>query len=133
MLLFIFKAGEALDQHHARSSYRWCENFHRIFGGPRGGFFKDFNGRDFLNSHGVFGAILKIDGSTLIVKGNNNTEQIVLVADTTTIRRGHDAITLSDLKPDARVIIIGSPNTQGQIEAKFIRVFDTPGSTKTSP
>jgi len=131
-LLFIFKAGEALGEHKARFSYRWGENYHRIFGGPRGGLFKDFNGRDFLNSHGLFGTILKIDGTTVMVKSNGNTEQAVLVATTTAIRRGRDAITPADLKPDMRIIIIGAPNNQGQIEAKFIRVFDAPTSATTS-
>lgn len=123
-LLFIFKAGEALGEHKARFSYRWGKNYHRIFGDPRGRLFRDFNGRDFLNSHGLFGTILKIDGATLIIKNNADTEQVALVATTTTIRRGRATIALPDIKPDMRVIVIGSPNAQGQIEAKFIRVFE---------
>lgn len=132
-ILFIFKTGEALGERKARFSYRWGENYHRIFGGPRGGFFKDFSGRDFLNSHGVFGVILKADNATMIVKSNADVEQSVLVSDATTIRRGRTAAVRSDLTPDARVIVIGSPNAQGQIEAKFIRVFDAPASSPTPP
>ena len=123
-LLFVFKAGEALGEHNARFSYRWGENYHRIFGGPRSGFFKDFSGSDFLSSHGVFGVVLKIDGATMIVKNKFDTEQSVLISDATTIRRGRAAAAIGDIKPDSRVIIIGAPNDQGQIGAKFIRVFD---------
>ena len=50
----------------------------------------------------------------------------MLISDATTIRRGRTAATRADLALDKRVIVIGSPNTQGQIEAKFIRVFDAP-------
>ena len=32
-------------------------------------------------------------------------------------------ITTNDLKLDDFVVVIGTPNTQGQIEAKFIRVM----------
>ena len=131
-LLFIFQAGEALGERKARFSYRWGENYHRIFGGPRGGFFKDFNSRDFLNSHGVFGVILTIDGAAMVVKSNADIEQSVLISPATTIRRGRTAATRADLVPDTRVIVIGSPNAQGQVEAKFIRVFDAPAASAAS-
>lgn len=131
--LLIFKTGEFIGEHNARFSYRWGENYHRIFGGPSGGFFKDFSGRNFLASHGVFGIILTVDGKTLIVKGNGAMEQAVLVSDATVIRRGRDSIARSDLKPDQRIIVIGVPDTQGRILAKFIRVFDGTAQTQKNP
>lgn len=132
-LLFIFKTGEAIGKHKARFSYRWAETYHRIFGDLRSGFFKDFNGRDFLNSHGIFGVILKSDGAVMIVKSNADREQSVLISPATTIRRGRTAATRADLVPDTRVIVIGSPNVHGQIEAKFIRVFDAPAVSQRTP
>jgi len=41
------------------------------------------------------------------------------------VRRGRDTIKVQDMKPNDQVVVFGSPTTStGQIEAKFIRVFD---------
>lgn len=121
--LLIFQAGIFVGYRKAGFSYRWAENYHRNFGGPRGGFFNDFSGRDFINTHGDSGSIIKIDGNTIIIKGQNNVEKTIVVSDQTIIRRQQQTIKVSDLKIDDRLVIIGLPNEQGQIEAKLIRVF----------
>ena len=123
ILLLVFKAGEFVGFRKAAFSYRWGEHYYRNFAGPRGGFPDDLRGRDFLMSHGIFGSIIKIDGSTLIVKGSDNVEKTILVSDETTVTNRRETIKISDLKVDDRIAIIGSPNEQGQIEAKLIRVF----------
>ncbi|MBU6414658.1 hypothetical protein KGQ34_00205 [Patescibacteria group bacterium] len=127
-LLAAFKAGEFVGYRKARFSYQWEENYHRNFAGPGKGFFgnflRGFGDRDFINSHGTFGAIIKIDGNTVIVKGKDEAEKIILVsASTTTIESRRETLQASDLKVDDQVVVIGSPNEQGQIEAKLIRVF----------
>lgn len=127
VLLFVFKAGVFVGYKKAHFSYKWGENYQRNFAGPRGGFFgnfgRGFGDRDYTNAHGTFGSIIKIDGSTLIVKGSDNVEKTILVSDKTTITSRRETIKTSDLKVDDRIVIIGSPNEQGQIEAKLIRVF----------
>ena len=127
ILLLVFKVGVFVGYRKAGFSYRWGENYHRNFGGPRGGFFGNFGygfgDRDYTNAHGTFGSVIKIDGSTLIVKGSDNVEKTILVSDKTTITSRRETIKASDLKIDDRAVIIGSPNEQGQIEAKLIRVF----------
>ncbi len=130
VLLFVFGFGIFVGYKKASFSYRWGKNYYRNFAGPRTGFFRDFDrdleGTDFINSNGIFGLIIKIDlpGQTLIVKGSDNVEKTVLVSDKTTIIDRRESIRSSDLKTDERVVIIGVPNEQGQIEAKFIRVFN---------
>jgi hypothetical protein len=127
VLLFVFKAGEFVGYGKANFSYRWGENYHRNFAGPRNGFLgnfgRGFGDKDFINAHGTFGTIIKIDGSTLVVKGRDDVEKIILISDQTIITRRRETIKSNDLKVDDRVVIIGSPNEQGQIEAKLIRVF----------
>ncbi len=123
VLLLAFKAGEFVGFKKAGFSYQWGENYQRNFGGPRGGMFNDFMGRDFMNAHGNAGSIIKIDGNVLIIKGQNNFEQTVVISDQTMISRQQDVLKFSDLKVDDRVTIIGSQNRDGQIEAKLIRVF----------
>jgi len=125
-VLLIFGAGMAIGFKKADFSFRWGDNYHKNFGGPRGGFFKDFTGRDFIEAHGVFGQIIKIDGQMIIIKGQGNVERLVVVKDTTIINRGRETIKISDLKVDDSVVIVGQPNASGQIEAKLIRIMPLP-------
>jgi hypothetical protein len=122
----IFKTGMFVGAMKANFSYRWAESYHKNFAGPRAGFFGDWRippFGDFIESHGTFGEIIKIDGNTLVVKGRENIEKIVLVGEKTIIKSGLKDIKISDLKVGDMMVIIGSPNEQGQIEAKLIRVF----------
>ncbi|KKU52579.1 MAG: hypothetical protein A3H69_05695 [Candidatus Sungbacteria bacterium RIFCSPLOWO2_02_FULL_47_9] len=127
LLLLAFKAGEVVGFNKARFSYRWGENYHRNFGGPRNGFMRDFRrdieGKDFISPHGTFGSIIKIDGNMLIVKGKDNTEKTVLLSERTSIKIFANTANPEELKVNDTLTIIGSPNEQGQIKAEFIRVF----------
>ena len=129
-ILLIFEAGESVGFHKARFSYRWAENYQQNFGGGmmgRGGMMGiagGFSGRDYINTHGIFGPIIKIDGNTIIIKDKDNTEKTITVSSKTTIRKGMQNAAINDLKVDDNITVIGSPNDQGQIEAKFIRLFN---------
>lgn len=129
VLLLVFKTGVFVGYKKASFSYRWGENYHRNFAGPRGGFFGNFKQSfsdkgDFINAHGTFGSVIKIDNNTVVVKDGDDIEKTVLVSNNTAINKGRETIKVSDLKVDDGVVIIGSPNEQGQIEAKIIRVFN---------
>lgn len=130
ILLIVFGAGVFVGTKKADFSCQWGENYHRNFGGPREGFFNSFNnfpGRDLMNSHGVFGQIIKIEGTTLVIKEqNDNMEKIVLVKNDTIIERFRQTIKITDLKIDDHIIAIGTPNNSGQIEAKLIRIMPSP-------
>lgn len=122
----IFGAGMAVGFKKANFSYRWGENYHKNFGGPRGGFFKDFDGRDLIDAHGVSGQIITIAGPTLVIKGRNNIERIVLVNEKTVIQRGRETVDSTAFSLDDVVVVIGEPNDAGQITAKFIRIMPAP-------
>ena len=129
LLLAAFGMGMAVGFRKANFSYQWGENYDRNFGGPRHGFMRGFGGdesfgRDYMNAHGVSGSIMKIDDDSLIVKGNDNVEKTVIISDGTALRKQRENIKIADLKVDDLVTIIGDANDSGQIEAKFIRVFD---------
>lgn len=133
ILLFVFKLGVFVGYKKAAFSYRWGENYHRNFGGPRGGFFGDFlsDKPDFIESHGVFGQIIKITENSLVVRGQDNVEKVIAVSNDTIFERLRETIKLSDLKVDDSVVIIGRPTNEGQIEAKLIR-FMPLSQTNTS-
>lgn len=124
ILLAVFQLGMFVGFKKATYSFRWADSYHRTFGGPRGGFLRDFEGRDFISGHGSAGFIAKIDGVNLIVKGQDGAEKILTMTSSTTIMRGRDVIASDKLKVDDRIVSVGSPNADGSIEAKIIRVFD---------
>lgn len=126
VVCLIFWIGIFVGGTKARFSYRWAESYHKNFAGPRGGFLDDwrsFPRGDFISSHGVFGQIIKIEESTIIIKEGNNVERIVAVKDSTIIERLRETVKISDLRVDDFIVVIGEPNDSGQIEAKFIRLL----------
>ncbi len=123
VIVFVFGVGIFVGQERAQFSFRWAENYHRNFGGPSQGVFGNFPDQDFTNSHGIFGSIIKIDGNSLIIKGQDNIEKTAVISNGTTIINQSGEMQPSWLKVNDRVVIIGSPNDQGQVDAKFIRVL----------
>lgn len=125
ILLLVFGTGVKVGALKARYSYRWADNYHKNFAGPRAGFFADwqrFPAGDFISGHGAFGEIIEIKDNGFVINGRENVEKVVITKQETTILKGREAIK-DGLKVGDRVVIIGSPNEEGQIEAKLIRVF----------
>lgn len=136
IILAIFKAGEIVGIKKADFSCRWSDNYHRNFGGPRQGFMQGFGDRDFIDANGTFGQIIKIDASTLVIKGRDNIEKVVLVENDTVVKDLNQTVKSADLKVDDYIVVIGQPNENGQIMAKFIRLLPPPptvGSIRPIP
>jgi len=123
ILMFVLRIGMFLGFRKASFSYKWGENYHQNFAGPREGFFIQFSGKDFVEANGIFGQIIKIDNPYLVIKGQRNMEEVVAVKDNTVIMRFKDNITINDLAIDDNIVVIGQPTSKGQIEAKLIRVM----------
>lgn len=123
VLLLVFRLGMVVGARKAGFAYRWSENYHRNFAGPREGFFSEFGELDRIESHGTFGKIIDIKLPALVIDGENNAERAVVLGDDTVIRRFREIISPHDLKTGDAVVVIGSPNDAGQIEARLIRVM----------
>ncbi len=80
----------------------------------------------FPNPHGATGQIIQIDLPRVMIQDRDSMEKVVLVSGDTRIEKGRDILMGSDLRPDDFIISLGTPNTQGQMEAKFIRVIPNP-------
>lgn len=117
----IFSAGITVGFHKASFGRAWGENYERNFGMMPN---RQMFGRDnFPNASGAIGKIIKIELPNIIVQGKDNTEKVVLIKDDTKIQEMMSVVKTSDLAVDDYVVIIGSPNVQGQIEAKLIRIM----------
>lgn len=79
------------------------------------------------NAHGAVGKIIKVELPTVVVfDGKDLTEKVIVIDDKTEIRKMRDIVSIDDLKLDEHIIVIGSPNSSGQIEAKLIRFIPAP-------
>ena len=87
------------------------------------GGFPGFPDRDFIEGHGAFGEIIKINDSDLVIKGKDDVEKIILITKDTVIKKGKKTIKKEDLKVGNAITVIGNPDNQGRIEAELIRVF----------
>lgn len=123
LLLLAFKAGEFVGFRKANFSYRWGEQYYRSFRGPRRGFPGDFGGNDFLSGHGTFGSVLKVASGSIVIQSREGAEKIILLTKDTAVNRFRETIPASELMAGDAVVVIGSPNNDGQIEAKLIRVL----------
>ena len=120
--LIIFYAGVNVGFHKASFGHDWGENYERNFGfGPDD--HPLFGNDNFPNANGAIGKIIKIELPTIIVQDKDNTEKVVYVDNNTKIEKMMQSISFSDLSVNDFVVVIGSPNEQGQVEAKFIRVM----------
>lgn len=119
----IFSAGISVGFRKAQFNRAWGEHYKNNFGMTPPPMFRE---NAMPNAHGAVGKVIKIENSNIIVQDKDNIEKVVLVKEDTQIQRAKEQIKISDLKTDDFVVVIGSPNDQGQIEAKFIRLMPNP-------
>jgi hypothetical protein len=123
VLALVFSAGISVGFHKASFDRTWSENYERNFGEAPPGIGFNFDSNNFPNANGAVGKIIKITLPTIIVTDKDNTEKVILIQDGTKLEKMRTEIKSTDLAVNDFVVVIGSPNTTGQIEAKFIRVM----------
>jgi len=81
-----------------------------------------FEGRP--GPHGALGEVLRVEGDKIIVRNRFGVEQTLCVTPKTIIERGRRHISLEDIRRGERVIAIGSPQPDGSIQIRIIRVLE---------
>lgn len=78
-----------------------------------------------LNQYGMAGTVLGVDPSSSVisVEGPSGDEGWVVVNGGTMIREENRTISLRNVVPGNTIVVIGDPNGQGQVLARFIRIF----------
>ena len=125
--IVIFQAGVFVGFRKATFDRSWDENYLANFGPHHEGVL-GANPAQFPNAHGTIGKIIKLDSideSSVVVEGQDNIEKLILFTPTTHIRKLKTDLTPADLALGDSLIIIGAPNSQGDIVASFIRVLPT--------
>ena len=131
VVFVVFEMGMMAGFRKASFGREWGDNYERNFGFPAMGpqmMGGEFGGPgNFPNAHGAIGKIIKIELPNIIVQDEkDNTEKNVLTTDKTEIKIGRDTQVVSELKLDDHIVVIGSPNTSGQLEARLIRILPAP-------
>ncbi len=123
-VLIVLRIGMFVGYQRAEYSFHWGDQYHQMFGGPAKGFLDDFDGHGFVDAHGLFGEVLEVRGNEIAMRDKDGTEKIVITTPETVIRRQMQTLTLHQVVPQMRIVIIGEPDDDGRVEAKMIRVFD---------
>lgn len=119
----IFQAGIFVGFRKSAFMFNYGDNYYKNFGGQ--GYRGDRGGRMMMDNggHGVTGRIIKVELDKIFVLGDDNIEKIINISSTTKIYERRNKVEITDLKQDQNIVIIGNPDTSGQINAKFIRVM----------
>ncbi|MDR3546737.1 MAG: DUF5666 domain-containing protein [Candidatus Pacebacteria bacterium] len=126
VLLCVFEAGIMIGYREATFSSGWGANYERNFGD------KDVQGSIGLpdgrgpQAFGAIGQIINVSSTTLLIQDPNHQEQKVVVDKDTLIRNQEDTVTTAALTNGSYVVVVGSPNDSGTIEAKLIRIIPAP-------
>ena len=129
----IFQAGIFVGFRRVSFGRDWSKNYERNFGPIQHGLGMMGGTYDTLpNAHGVIGNIINIELPTMIVSGQNGVEKVVLIKEDTIIHLMRENISKDKLALGDDVVILGDPNSQGQIEAKLIRVMQVSLTNTTS-
>ena len=133
--ILIFSAGIITGLNKGSFEKDWGEHYGENFGmgHMKGQIMGDPTGINTPISHGAIGKILDIQLPTLVVQDKDGTEKVILVNDDTGIEKVRNFIKVSDLKVGDFLVVIGSPNSQAQIQAKFIRVIPSPNLLNPNP
>jgi hypothetical protein len=126
LALAIFFVGEEIGFKRAQFSYHFSENYSKIFG-ERAGMMPFDTGLP--NVHGATGKIISISLPSFVITNDSGVEKVITISNDSLIRELQNTGTSSDLKIGQVVTVLGSPNENGWISAKLIRILTTASST----
>jgi hypothetical protein len=153
-VLIIFQAGILVGFHKAMYAGKFGNNYYKAFdknfnkGRNHGkhGFERSreglMSGNRFTNNtqrfdtdipagFGAVGKIIKVDLPLLVIEGPDNVEKFVKITDQTIIRKFKEVLTTTDLAVEEYAVVLGEPDTDGEIIARLIRLLPAPDGEAT--
>jgi hypothetical protein len=134
VLFVVFGLGIAVGSHRAGFAAGFDQNYYRNFygaapAGPTGLMVPPAP----VATHGVVGTVIDLGTSTISVKDQQDSERSVAISSGTVIRSGNGNVTIGSVAIGDQIAVIGEPNDQGQISARFIRIFPASSSMPMQP
>lgn len=133
--LIILQAGITIGERRAKFAGRFGDSFERNFRNPReGGFMRGTmpGGSDMPGGHGAVGQIVSIALPQIVVAGPDNLEKTVKISDSTEIREFRNTVQADKLKVGDFIVVLGIPNTTGEVDAKLVRLLPPPPNIKSN-
>jgi hypothetical protein len=125
-VIIVFEAGVFVGFRKASFSYRLGDNYYRAFRGGRPMMMSGFDGDNIPGGHGASGKIIKIALPDIVIADDDNVEKTIVIGSSTVIKRFDQTVSPQDIRVDDFVVALGSPDTNSQIQAKFIRLLPPP-------
>jgi hypothetical protein len=126
-LLVVFGLGIVVGYRRAIFASSFGENYYRNFyGDPLARPAMGMVNMGSITSHGVVGEVIDVGSGTIAVKSAMGDEASIVIASNTPIREMGSAVPIEEIVVGDNVAIIGEPNSNGQVDAKFIRIFESP-------
>lgn len=129
VLAVVFQVGTFAGYHKAGFSRDWSDRYERNFGMPRPDSMRGMMYGGYPSAHGASGKVLTVSLPTFSINGTDGIEKTIVIGTSTIIRQAYGDISSTTIKPGDNVVILGTPNTNGQIDAKLIRVMGDATST----
>lgn len=129
VVLVVFQVGVFVGYSKAMFAEKMAGEYSRVYGGRPGmpDMMGSFSGKkDIPGGHGATGRVIEINLPVIEVADSNNIEKHILTSSSTLVRNMRDAVSVEAIKLGDIVVIVGSPNTEGQIEARLIRLMAPP-------
>lgn len=126
VLVLVFQLGVFVGYKKASFSYRWGEEYHRSFNGPKGMLPRDMGPQPFFEAHGAVGRIIELTPPTLLIESPDGSEKSIEISSGTIIRRFRENVSVRDLKLEDSVVVVGAPGEEGRVQAKLIRILPLP-------
>ncbi len=133
LFLIAFATGTFVGYHRAIFGREWDDSYYGNVSRFDRVFMPFMHGDD-INSHGAIGNITSVKLPAIMVQGPNQAEQVVVVSSSTMVRMMRSPASVGDLKSGQWVVVIGSADQNGEIQATLIRIIPPPPSaSSTSP
>jgi hypothetical protein len=126
ILFVVFGFGIAVGYQRAGFAMGFDRNYYRNFYGVSPGVASGTMAPPVpVAGHGVVGTIIDLSSSTISLTDQSNNEHSIAISSGTVIRDGDSDSAISGMAVGDQIAVIGEPDSNGQIDARFIRIIYT--------
>lgn len=126
IVIIIFQAGVFVGYRKAAFSFRLGDNYYKTFRGGEAMKVVGFDNGPIPGGHGAVGRIVRINLPELVIASEGDIEKTVILGSSTIIKRFDNSISPQEIMTDDYAVILGSPDDEARIMAKFVRLMPPP-------